>query len=181
MISILKKLVYIIIFSGVYYVFERYLKIQTGFTYVSFSYAQPVLNSVSIIAGPLVGAFASAIGELLVFQSLDMAPNWVSAGCIFLYCGSIGLAMRNVNIKQGSFRKNDIMLFNHSHFFSGLVFWVILYPLLNRFFYHANFWEIFKTGLGRACGFWIMNFVTGTLLLSLFAKSRISAENFYGS
>ena len=62
-----------------------------------------------------------------------------------------------------------------------MVCWGIIYPGLSVLLRHVEFQAAINYGFGRFIGMAIMNFVSGTLLLSLYAKSRINAANFYRS
>ncbi len=179
MSSFLKKILAIIIFAGLYYVLERYLKITTAFRYIQFSYAQPVLNFASVVLGPFVGAVASGLGELLLFVRSDVPYDWVSIGCAALNCGIVGMFMIHSDITEGFFLRKDMIRFNSAHFFSGMFCWSVLYPGLRGLIFRADFYESINFSFGRFIGMTVMNFVSGTLLLSLYARSRINAANFY--
>ena len=179
MISFLKKLFTIILLAGIYYVLERYMKITTAFKYIQFSYAHPVLNYASIILGPIVGAAASGLGEMLLYVGKDVPYDWVAIGCAALNCGVIGLSMLHSGVRDGFFLKKDNIRFNVTHLLSGLVFWAILYPIMRKFLMHVDFQEAMNYGFGRFIGMSIMNFIAGTLFLLLYARSRMTAANFY--
>lgn len=179
MISFLKKILYIIILAGLYYVLERFVKITTAFRYIQFSYAQPLMNFASVVFGPAIGAAASGIGELLVSGWKDPSYDWVAIGCAVVNCGTIGVSMIHSNINDGFFMRKDVVRFNLTHFFSGMICWGIIYPGLSVLLMHAEFQAAMNYGFGRFIGMSIMNFVSGTLLLSLYARSRINEANFY--
>lgn len=181
MTSFLKKILYIAVFTAFYYVLERYMKITTAFRYIQFSYAQPVVNSASVIYGPVVGTFAGAFGELLICIWKGAPLDWVAVVCAALNCGTVGLSMIHSGVSEGFFLKRDVIRFNLTHFFSGMVCWGIIYPGLSVLLRHVEFQAAINYGFGRFIGMAIMNFVSGTLLLSLYAKSRINAANFYRS
>lgn len=181
MSSFLKKIFYIAVFAVIYYVLERYVKITTAFRYIQFSYAQPVVNFASVIYGPAVGTLASAFGELFICRWKGAPLDWVAVGCAALNCGTVGLSMIHSGVNDGFFLKKDVLRFNLTHFFSSMVCWGIIYPGFSSLIMHKEFQEAINYGFGRFIGMAIMNFVSGTLLLSLYAKSRMNAANFYRS
>lgn len=179
MSSFLKKILYIVIFTGLYYVLERYMKITTAFRYIQFSYAQPVMNFATVVYGPVVGTIASAFGEMFICMWKGTPLDWVAVACAALNCGTVGLAMIHSGVNDGFFMKKDVTRFNLTHFFSSMACWGIIYPGLSVLFRHLDFQAAINFGFGRFIGMVIMNFVAGTLLLSLYAKNRINAANFY--
>ena len=181
MSSFLKKILYIVIFAAFYYVLERYMKITTAFRYIQFSYAQPVLNSASVIYGPVVGTVASLFGELFICRWKGAPLDWIAVVCAALNCGTVGFSMIHSGVKDGFFLKRDVIRFNLTHFFSSMVCWGIIYPGLSTLLMHKEFQASINYGFGRFIGMAIMNFVSGTLLLSLYARSRMNAANFYRS
>ena len=181
MTSIIKKLLYIIIFAVIYFVLERFMRITTALEYIHFSYSHPLLNAVSIIIGPFVGSFASGLGEFLVYWSQNLPTDWGSVLCSFLNCGTVGFLMKNVDIKSGFFMRTDIKRYNISQFTSTFVCWSIIYPIFNVLMKVKDFQSSFNYGFGHFVGIGLTNFVAGTLMLTLYAKNRISAANFYRS
>ena len=179
--SFVKKLLYIILFAGIYFLLERFALINTAFDNVQFCYAQPVANCVSVILGPFVGSFAAAIGEFFVTHFQNTPNDWIAVACAFLSTGAVGLSMKDVDIKNGFFQRSDVLRFNAAHTLATFVCWVILYPRLSALLMHKEVHQAFIHGVGQAIGMWVTNFVVGTLLLTLYAKSRISAANFYRS
>lgn len=178
--NLLRNIFIIIIFSGAYYVLERYAMVHTAFIYIPFSYAHPVVNFAGLIYGPLFGAISCALGEFLSMLGNELY-DWPAVFCAFLNCGSIGFAMRNNKIREGLFPRREQLRFDLTQFLSNLFCWAGLYPVLSSLLLQKNFQSMFTIGLGKAIGMSITNAIAGTLLLSLYAKTRISAANFYRS
>lgn len=181
MTSFIKKVFLILILAAAYYILERYLQIATAFKYIQFCYAQPLVNSASVIFGPFVGSFASGLGEILLCRLQNLPIDWPSVLSAFLNCGIIGFAMKDLDIKNGFFMKKDVTRYNTVHLFSSFGCWAVLYPVTSFLFKLKQFIPAFHYGFGQALGMCVTNFVAGTLLLSLYAKSRITAANFYRS
>ena len=107
--------------------------------------------------------------------------DWMAVVCAALNCGTVGFSMIHSGVKDGFFLKRDVIRFNLTHFFSSMACWGIIYPGLSTLLLHKEFQASINYGFGRFIGMAIMNFVSGTLLISLYARSRMNAANFYRS
>ena len=178
--NFLKKLFTIILFAGVYFVLERYVKIPTAFKFIPFSYAHPTVSFASVINGPFIGAISSGLGELLTMIGKE-SIDWPAVFCALLNCASIGFSMAKNKISDGFFFRKEQLRFAVSQMISNIGCWAVLYPILSKIFMHTDFQSAFNYGFGKAIGMSITNLIAGTLFLSLYARTRISAGNFYRS
>ena len=173
-----KNVVIILFAAGIYCVLERFVGISTSLDGIRITYAQPFIIWVSVLTGPLIGGITGGIGEILS-QFGDPAWDWSMVICTILNCAAIGFFTRKIDINSGFFDRNDILYFDKVQVISNFFIWEIPYPAL-------NFWlrgEELRIALGR--GFWIaMNnsiscMMITSLFLALYAKTRMTAANFY--
>ena len=173
-----KKILVIIIAAVIYCVLERFIGISTSVDSIRITYAQPFIVWISVLAGPVVGGFSGGLGELLS-QVEAAAMDYVTVVCTILNCVVIGYFTRNIDVKNGFFERNEVYNFEKVQVFSCFGVWGILFAVLNALINKEKFWM----ALGR--GFWIgMNnsiscMLLTSLLLSLYAKTRMTAANFY--
>ncbi len=173
-----KKILIIIAAAGIYCVLERFVGISTSLEGVKITYAQPFIVWVSVLSGPLIAGITGGIGEFLS-QIGDPAWDWVTIFCTILNCAAIGFFTRKLDINNGFFNRNDIITFDKVQIISNYIVWEIPYTAL-------KIW-INKESLTGALhqGFWIaMNnsiscMLITSLCLALYAKTRITAANFY--
>lgn len=174
----LKKIFYIFLYGGLFFVLERYANINTAYRYIRFSLSNPLMNFVSVVYGPIVGGLSIAFGELLTFI-VNKSYDWIAMGCAFINCAAIGFSMRSVDIAQGFFQRKDRTYFNTSQTLCNIIGWTVLFPLLNHFIRHTEIWPLLQMGFWNALSFSLSNSIVTTLFLSLYARTRISAANFY--
>lgn len=174
----LKKILRIIFYGIIFFVAEYFWDTENVIDPIRITYSYPLMVFVSVIRGPFVGGMAIALGRALLQIGQDQfvwQPVLISA----VNCAWIGFGMREVDIQNGFFERNDVALFNKIQIISNVVCWIILYPGLNYFIYHASLSAEFWDGFWQALGNILSNLVATTILLALYARSRISAANFY--
>ena len=173
------KKVFVILFAaGIYCVLERFVGISTSLDGVRITYAQPFIIWVSVLNGPLIGGITGGIGEFLS-QIWDPARDWATVICTILNCAAIGFFTRKIDVNSGFFDREDIFYFDKVQVLSNFIVWAIPYTVLNI---RLN-GEGLRTALAR--GFWIaLNnsiscMIITSLFLALYAKTRMTAANFY--
>ena len=173
-----KRVFIILLAAGIYCLLERFVGISTSLEGVRITYAQPFIVWVSVLTGPLIGGITGGIGEFLS-QIGTPAWDWTTIICTILNCTVIGFFSRKIDVNNGFLSRNDIFYFNKVQVISNFIVWEIPYTALNILIYG----EELSAALGR--GFWIaLNnsiscMMITSLFLALYAKTRITAANFY--
>ena len=176
--SFLKKIIYIILFAGLYYVLVRYADVNTVLRHIRFSYSHPLLIFISIIIDPIVGGLANALGVFFTF--FESGKNdWIELGCAFVNCAGVGFSMRKVDIAHGFFQRKDWFYFTTVLIIFDFVCWMLLYPFLNYFIFHSDLRLLVNDGFWKAFNLSLSGSVLTTLFLALYARTRITAANFY--
>ena len=176
--SLARKILTIIIGAGIYCVLERFVGISTSLDGVRITYAQHFIIWVSVLTGPVIGGITGGIGEALSQIGLP-SLDWITVFCTVLNCVAIGYFTRNLDVNNGFCNRNDIFYFEKVQMISNFLVWEIPYTALNVLVCRE------KIAIALYRGFWISlnNSISCMLLtslfLSLYAKTRMSAANFY--
>ena len=174
----LKNIFRIIFYGIIFFTIEHFLESTDIITQIQFSFSNPLMVFVSVIRGPAVGALSIAFGEFLE-QLVHHQRDWLFILVSSINCAWIGYGMRNVDIHNGFFERSDVAHFNKVQVISNIICWVILRPLLNYLIHHTNVMEDLQKGFWVALGYFTSNLVAATIFLALYARSRITAANFY--
>lgn len=178
MSKLFKNVLLILLYGALFFLLERYLTEKTGINGVQYTFSHPLLAFVSVIEGPLIGGFGFAVGELFL-QIGSRNIDWIRIICSFLNCAMIGWLTDTTNIKRGIFERGDALRFNRTQLLSNLVCWMLLYPLLVHLIEKETLFPLMQREFWVMLGYVISDLISATIFLSLYARSRISLENFY--
>ena len=178
MSPLLKNILRIIFYGIVFFIIDYFLESANAIRQIQFSYSYPVMVFISVVFGPYVGGFGIALG-LLLKQIGEHSLDILYIFCSFLNCFSIGYYMRYLDIQNGFFERSDMAKFNMYQLASNFVCWNLIYAVLSHFIYHTNLWEVLQKGFWQALGNFLSNLVAASIFLALYARSRVSAANFY--
>ena len=173
-----RNILTIIIAASIYCVLERFVGISTSLDGVRITYAQPFIVWIAVLTGPVIGGITGGIGEALS-QIGTPSLDWITVLCTILNCVVIGHFTHNIDVNNGFCNRNDIFYFEKVQMISNCLVWEIPYTFLN-FLVNKE-----KITIALYRGFWIaMNnsiscMLLTSLFLSLYAKTRMSAANFY--
>ncbi len=174
----LKKVLRIFFYGIIFFIIEHFFDATDSITKIQFSYANPLMVFVSVVQGPVVGALSITFGEFLE-QIIHHESDWIFTLISAINCAWIGYGMRNVDIHNGFFERADVSHFNKVQLFSNIVCWLLLRPFLNYYLIHANIWDELRKGFWVTMGYFLSNLIAATIFLALYARSRVSAANFY--
>ena len=178
--NILKKILYIVLAGGIFFVLSKYLSPHPDSVKFYFTYAHPLMLFIAIVVDPLVGGLGFALG--VFFLLIGTEPiDWIAIVCAFLNAASVGYFMPTEDLHNGFFFRKSIMIFNTIQTGSNFLCWGLIYPLLTWLIYHEPFLELVDVGLRYALSFSLSCLVFCTLHLEMYARSRFSAANFYRS
>lgn len=173
-----KNILRIFFYGFIFFVIEHFFEIRDTITRIQFSFSNPLMVFVSVVCGPVVGALSIAFGQFLEL-STHHNTDWIFILLSALNCASIGYGMRKVDIHNGFFDRSDVTHFNKVQILSNLICWILLRPLLIHFVYHTNIIQELEKGFWMVMGYFISNSIVATIFLALYARSRVTAANFY--
>ena len=176
--SLFKRIVVILISSGIFYVIAHYMGISTSFESIRVAYDHSLAVIISVMFGPIVDAFSGEIGQTLT-QLMELTPDWISVGCTVLNTGLIGFLMRKNDINNGFFYRKEAISFTRAQTLCNFAVWGVLSPVLNILIVHAEFQQAVLHGLRIAFNNSVSCMLVASLFLSIYARSRISELNFY--
>lgn len=126
----------------------------------------------ALLFGPVPGFLTGFIGHALKDSIQYGSPwwSWVIASGLFGFF--IGLFKKQVAIEAGRLTLKDILAFNGLQVFSNIVVWGALAPILDIVVYNEPANKVFTQGLVAGLANIASVALGGTLLLSIYAKSR---------
>ncbi len=173
-----KSVANIFLSIGIFVILSMLTGIATIFDDLRITYAHPFLAFISVVAGPVSGAITGFVGQLIV-QVHDTVLDWPAVICTVLNCIAIGYFSRSIEIRDGIFEKKEMVLFNKVQIISNLIIWAIVYPVFTHFLTKASWESVIITGIKTSLAFITSCMTAATLLLGIYARSRITPENFY--
>lgn len=139
-------------------------------TSIQLQYAVQALFAV--IFGPVAGFFTGFIGHAVKDAVQYGSPwwSWVLASGLFgLF---VGLVSNKIRIAQGQFDGKTIAFFNATQALANVLVWGLAAPILDIVVYAEPVNKVFIQGLVAGISNILTVAVAGTLLLSVYAKSR---------
>lgn len=124
----------------------------------------------SAVFGPVVGGAIGLIGHALgdaVFYG-SVWWSWVFPDAVFGII--VGLFAAKYRVKEGSFGKKEIALFNIVQVVANAVSWILVAPVLDILIYAEPANKVFVQGGGATIANVIIIGILGTLLLAAYAK-----------
>lgn len=82
----------------------------------------------------------------------------------------VGLFAAKYRVKEGSFGKKEIILFNVVQVIANAVAWIVVAPVLDILIYVEPAKKVFAQGVGATIANVIIIGILGTLLLAAYAK-----------
>ncbi len=173
-----KSIAAIFISIGVFVLLDLLTGIATAFGNLRITYSEPFLVFFTVAAGPVSGAIAGFVG-LLIAQVQETILDWPAIICTVLNCIAIGQNTRGIRIDAGIFEKKEMIQFNRIQLFSNVMVWALIYPLLRYYLSHTPLPEAFRLGIYTCVHLVISCGLMSTLFLAIYARTRITPENFY--
>ena len=178
--SVLKKIAVVLLTGILFYVIAYYEGITENTAFLRVSYSYPALIFVSVIYGPLVGAAAGLLGQVILQTGVPV-PDWAAVICTPVYCALIGFFTRKIDIRNGFFDRKDASQYNIVQISAALFSFQILYPAFTVLIRKVSLASALGLGVWMAIDVILGGMLIATLALALYAKTRLSAANFYRS
>lgn len=169
----IKTIVAIGIGSAVFMILGRFASIPTGIPNTEIQTAYAFLALMAIIYGPVVGCSIGFIGHTLKDLTAYGAPwfSWIIASAAVGLI--IGLASKKINIEEGDFDKKRIIGFNVSQIIANVIAWGVVAPSLDVLIYAEPANKVYIQGAVAGISNIVTIGVVGTILLSLYSKTRV--------
>lgn len=169
----IKNIVAIGIGSAVFMILGRFASIPTGIPNTEIQTAYGFLALMAIIYGPIVGCSIGFIGHTLKDLTAYGTPwfSWIIASAVVGLI--IGIASKKISIDNGEFNKKHIIGFNIIQIIANIVAWVVVAPSLDVLIYAEPVNKVYIQGMVAGISNIITIGVIGTILLSLYSKTRV--------
>ncbi len=169
----IKTVIAIGIGAAVFMVLARFAAIPTPIPNTTFNTAYGFLALMSVIFGPLVGAFIGFIGHTISDLMSFGLPwfSWIIASSIVGLV--IGFASKKLKVNEGEFNKKQMIIFNIYQVIGNAIAWFVVAPSLDILIYAEPAKKVYVQGAVAG----ILNMITvavlGTILISSYARSRV--------
>lgn len=140
-------------------------------TSIQLQYA--VLALFAVIFGPTVGFFTGFIGHALKDSFQFGSPWWTWVLISGLFGLAIGLLSRSIAIDKGQMTRKDYIKFNIVQILSNFIGWGLIAPYGDILIYQEPQTKVFTQGLLTATMNSITVVIGGSILLGIYAKSRV--------
>ncbi len=169
---------------GLFAFLHEHALIPISIANVRLSYAYPFRDFISVVMGPAAGGLVGALGTLLVADnfSLNSILMIVING---LDAVILGVLCRKLDVNSGFFGKNELFTFLKSTLLGHFICYVVVRTVVLYFFNGApNISEdvlphTLSTGMWMLLLDTVLSLDVTTLLLVVYAKTRVSEANFY--
>lgn len=169
----IKTIVAIGIGSAVFMILGRFASIPTGIPNTEIQTAYAFLALMAIIYGPVVGCSIGFIGHTLKDLTAYGSPwfSWIIASAAVGLI--IGLASKKIDINSGDFNKKHIIGFNIVQVIANIIAWAVIAPSLDVLIYAEPANKVYLQGTVAGISNIITIGIIGTILLSLYSKTRV--------
>ncbi|MGT2657423.1 ECF-type riboflavin transporter substrate-binding protein [Streptococcus varani] len=173
----IKSVVAIGVGAALFVIIGMLVRIPTGVpnTNIQLQYAVVVL--LAIIFGPTVGFLSAFIGHTLI-DAIGYGSvwwTWVLVSALFGLV--IGFASKFINLEKGSLSLKDIIIFNLTQVAINILGWGLIAPFLDILIYSEDSTKVYTQGLMTAIVNSLTVAVGGTILLAIYAKSRVKQNS----
>lgn len=129
-----------------------------------------LLGFFSAVYGPIVGGVVGFLGHALAdaIQYGGVWWSWVFPEAVFGII--VGLFAMRFKIKEGGFKKKEIILFNVVQVIGNVVAWVIVAPILDIIIYAEPTNKVFTQGVAAMIANIVIIGVLSTLLAIAYTK-----------
>lgn len=129
----------------------------------------------AVLFGPLAGFLVGFLGHAVkdAIAPYGLWWSWIIASGVFGLI--VGLAKKQFAVEQGQFKTKDAITFNIIQLIANIITWGILAPGLDILIYKEPINKVFTQGLVAGLVNALAVGIGGTILLSIYAKTRIQA------
>ena len=168
-----KKVVAIGIGSAIYVILARFTSIPTPIPNTNIELVFPFLAFFASIYGATVGFSVGFIGHALsdFIMYGQTWWSWVLATGILGWI--IGLAYKQLDLKNGIFGLKQIILFNIVQIIANILAWILVAPLGDIIIYSEPANKVFVQGISATISNGISILIIGTILLKAYASTKI--------
>ena len=153
--------------------------------HVRISYAYPFRDFISVVMGPVAGGLVGAVGTLLTADDFSI-NNILMIVINGLDAVILGILCRKIDVRSGFFGKNELLTFLKSFTLSHFLCYFVIRSAVRLIYGHsqgiaaANYMPgVLSTGLWIFLIDAILSLDVSTLLLVVYARTRVSEANFY--
>ncbi|WP_243387942.1 ECF-type riboflavin transporter substrate-binding protein [Bacillus kexueae] len=158
--------------AAVFVILGRFSSIPTGIPNTNIEVTYAFLALMAVIFGPLAGGFIGLIGhalkDLIFYGSIWWSWVIVSMLVGFLF----GLVSKKIDIESGEFTKKKIASFNVVQVVAQAFGWFVVAPTLDIWIYAEPANKVFIQGMSVGLSNIVVVGILGTILLSLYARTR---------
>lgn len=169
----IKNVVAIGIGAALFIIIGMLINIPTPVPNTSIQLQYAVLALFAIIFGPTVGFFTGFIGHALKDAFQFGSPWWTWVIISGLLGLTIGLLSRTIKIDKGYLSLVDYLKFNAVQIITNAIGWGIIAPYGDIYIYHEPQVKVFTQGLLTASVNSVTIGIGGSLLLAIYAKTRV--------
>lgn len=174
-----KTIVAIGIGTAVFVILGRFVVIPTGVPNTTIETSYAFLALMALLYGPVAGGLIGFIGHALKDAIFYGSPWWswvlVSAFIGFLF----GLAFKKINIEEGEFGVKQIVRFNIAQVIIQAIGWPLIAPILDIVIYAEPANKVFLQGIVSGGLNMLSVGILGTLLVTVYAKSRTKSGSLH--
>ncbi|MBS5063657.1 MAG: ECF-type riboflavin transporter substrate-binding protein [Hungatella hathewayi] len=149
-----------------------YVKIPTGIPETDIQTAYGIGAFFGALFGPIAGGLIAFIGHALS-DSIQYGSQWwswiIASG---VSCFLIGLVYPKLHVEDGEFSGKDMITFNAYQVIANAIAWIVVAPVLDIVIYAEPMNLVFTQGVVAAISNAVSAGVIGTVLLTLYSKTR---------
>ncbi|MGT2667001.1 ECF-type riboflavin transporter substrate-binding protein [Streptococcus rifensis] len=171
----IKTVVAIGIGAALFFLIGRFISIPTGIPNTNIQLQYAVLALFAVLYGPVAGFLIAFLGATLIDFTAYGSPwwSWIFAAGIFgLILGLVGKRLR---IESGIYTRKDIVLTIAGTLGGVVIAWGILAPIGDIIIYSEPASKVFTQGLVAGIANAVTVAVAGTILLAIYAKTRVKS------
>lgn len=149
-----------------------YVKVPTGIPGTDIQTAYGIGGFFAALFGPIAGGLIAFIGHALS-DSIQYGSAWwswvIASG---LTCFLTGLIYPKLKVEEGEFSVKSAIIFNVYQIIANAISWIIIAPILDIVIYAEPANLVFTQGVVAAISNAVSVGIIGTLLLTLYSKTR---------
>ena len=158
--------------AALFKVLFMYVKFPTPVANTDFTTSYGLGAFFAVLFGPIAGALIAFIGHALSDTFLWGSAwwSWVIASGVAGF--GFGIAKKWIDSDSGVFGMKEILTFNAVQVAAHLIAWMVVAPVLDILIYSEPVNLVFTQGLVAFLGNAVSTGIIGTLLLSVYARTR---------
>ena len=159
--------------AALFTVISLLINIPTPVPNTSIQLQYALQSLIALLFGPVAGFFSGFVGHVVKDAMAPYGLWWTWIIPSGLYGLGIGFLKNQFKLEQGIFTKTDALRFNFAQILINIIIWGGVAPLGDILVYAEAPEKVFIQGLVAGIANIVSIAIGGTLLLSLYAKSRV--------